>query len=109
MSEKLKHPNLLIVLTTEKDYKHAKDLAKSLLKKKYAACVNLRELQSLFWWEGEIQESREVQLIIKTSQINFERLILEIKRLHTYNLPELIFWSVSSEENYENWIKEVLD
>ena len=105
----LNAPQFLLVLTTEKDYTHARNLARDLLLKKLAACINLRELKSLFWWEGEIEENKEVQLIIKTSQCKLSELLSEIKKIHTYNVPEILFFPVNSEENYETWIKEVLE
>ncbi len=103
-----KHYPLCLVLTTEKDFAHASNLARTLLRQKHAACISLRELNSFYWWEGEIEENKEFQLIIKTSKSNLSKLFLDVKRLHSYKIPEILSWEISSEKDYECWIRDIL-
>ena len=104
MVKDLNSSDFLLVLTTEKNYKHAKSLARKLLKKNLAACISLRKTKSLFWWKGKIEESSEVQLTIKTSEVHRLKLLKEIKNLHTYNVPEILFFPVKSDQRYESWL-----
>ncbi len=103
-----KNDLVCLVLTTEKNNKKAYSLAKHILNKRYAACVNFREIKSIYWWRGVLEESGEVQLLIKTLPSQLTILIDEIKRLHSYSNPELIYWNASSGENYKTWIIESL-
>ena len=96
MPEDLNSLNLLLVITTEKDYNQASNLSRELLRKKFAACISLRELKSLYWWEGKIEENLEVELIIKTSKYHLSNLLLEIKKMHSYDTPEILFWPINS-------------
>ena len=64
----------IVVLITTKDKKEAAKIAKGLLEAKLIACANIIDgVQSLFWWQGKIDSSREVLLILKTKKILFKK------------------------------------
>ena len=86
----------------------AKILARNLLLKRYAACISFKEIESIYWWEGQLEQSAEVQILIKTSKDKFDKLCLELKNSHSYSNPELLFWNISASSEYKNWINEVL-
>ena len=109
MIEILSENQLVLVITTESNIKTAKSLAKNLLEKKYAACINFTEIKSSFWWHGKLEESDEIQLLIKTREDNLRELTLLIKSLHTYENPEIISWKVSASQQYANWTHEVMN
>ena len=98
---------LVIVLTTEVNTTIADSLAKELLNRKLAACVNLREIKSYFSWEGKLEQVYEAQLLIKTTKSKLQSLLKMIKHLHSYQNPELIYWNASGSDAYIEWIKEV--
>ena len=93
-----------IVLTTELNGAIAEGLAKELLNRKLAACVNLREVSSYFTWKGEIEQTNEVQLLIKTSKSRLENLLDTVAKLHSYQTPELLYWSALASDAYQEWI-----
>ena len=97
--------NLVILLTNDANSRVANDLAKEILNRRLAACVNLREVSSHFWWDGEIQQSNEVQLFIKTTKDQLQNLIKTIESLHSYQTPELLFWNASASDSYLNWVE----
>ena len=99
---------LVIVLTTEANSTIANILAKEIMKRKLAACISLREVDSCFLWKGKIEQSNEVQLLIKTTQKQLKDLIDAIESLHSYELPELLFWNVSASESYQKWVEDEL-
>ncbi len=83
-------------------------LAKSLVEKRLAACVNLLPgVASWYWWEGKVTEDQEVLLMMKTSRDKFAALEKEVLRLHSYAVPEVIALQiVEGSKNYLNWIEE---
>ena len=100
-------PNQLIYLisTTEVDKKNAYKIASFLLKEKLVACVTFKNIESHFWWEGEINQSKEVQLIIKCKEENVKEVCDKISEFHSYDLPEIIFFPVSASKDYFHWVK----
>ena len=104
-----KKDSLLIVLITAPDLDTAQALARSLLSKGIAACVNISPgLLSLYRWEGELQEDQEVLLLIKTRESLLEsQLIPLVEKLHPYELPEIIALPiVRGSGPYLEWLRE---
>ena len=85
-------------------------IAKHILEKRLAACVNLWEINSMYWWENEIQEDEEVAMIIKTRAEKFSELRDEIKKLHSYTTPCICALQVE-EGNLEflRWIDSIVE
>ena len=84
----------------------ARKLARLLVAKKLAACVNiLGGLESHYRWQGKIQRSRECLLTIKTTGKNVKALTRTIKANHSYDTPEIIFTGITGERRYLRWIR----
>jgi periplasmic divalent cation tolerance protein len=98
----------IVVFITCPDKKQADKIAKSLIKVKYAACVNLvSSINSLFWWKGKVDSCQEVLLVVKTKKRLFRRLERLVKSLHSYNLPEIIAVPViAGSKEYLKWIDD---
>ena len=74
-----------------KHKKVAKDITKVLMKHKLACCVSMVEnVRSVFSWDGEICEEKEVLMMIKTRRANYGKVKLVIEDLHPYSVPEII-------------------
>ncbi len=99
--------DLVIVFTTESNKIKAEELSKSILQDKLAACVSLKEVDSHYWWDGKLQHQKEVQLLIKTSSFKQKKLVSAIKKLSSYENPEVIFGFFSASDSYRQWIDEV--
>ena len=101
----------IVVLVTAKDKKEAGKIAKGLLEAKLIACANIVEgVQSLFWWQGKIDSSKEVYLILKTKKILFKKVAVKVKSLHSYQTPEIIALPiVNGSEDYLDWISSSCD
>lgn len=79
------------ILCTCPDEETAQRLARGMVENRHAACVNiLPGLTSVYRWEGEIQEDREVLLMIKTTATHFFVLEHWLEEHHPYDVPELI-------------------
>ena len=99
--------NYILVLNTCNSDEIASKMAETLVSKKLAACVNIvKNVESIYQWQGKIEHDKELLLIIKTRQSLFSQLEHEIQELHDYELPEIIAVPIEAgEKNYLNWIK----
>ena len=97
----------IIVFNTCDSAACASSIAETLVSKKLAACVNMvKNIESVYQWQGKIEHTKEILLIIKTRQSLFSQLEQAIKELHNYELPEIIAVPVDTgETNYLNWIQ----
>ncbi len=96
----------LVVLVTAKDKKEAKKISLGLIKAKLAACVNIVDkIDSLFFWEGKIDQAKESLLVIKTRKEKLSRIIKLVKSLHSYTVPEIIALPIAgADRSYLRWI-----
>ena len=98
---------IYLVITTEKDKKNAFKLANLLLREKLIPCVNFKNIESYFWWEGDINRSKEVQLTIKCKEENIIKVCKKINDFHSYKTPEIIYFRVSANKNYHSWVNSI--
>ena len=97
---------ILLIITTVPNPLLAEQIAKLLIKKDLAACVSIKEIKSIYKWQGRIEENKEFELTIKSLPENLNELTLIVKRKTTYEVPELIYKIFDSENSYFQWIKE---
>ncbi|MHA1909499.1 MAG: divalent-cation tolerance protein CutA [Candidatus Thorarchaeota archaeon] len=88
--------------------KEADNLARKLVESKECACVNLiRNVFSIYHWKGSIEEDQEVILLMKTKKELELSLLSELKKHHSYEVPEFIVLPIiSGSMDYLNWIRE---
>ena len=98
----------IMVLTTCASKKEARAIAKTLLARHIIACANIVGLlESKFWWRGRIGFAKETLLIMKTRKANFACLEKAVKRLHSYDVPEIIALPIiAGNKDYLDWIGE---
>ena len=82
----------------------------TLLQEKHCACVNLiPQVQSLYLWQGEIQQDQEILMLIKTSKEKYAALEQRIMELHPYDTAEVIALDIrQGSQKYLSWISESL-
>jgi periplasmic divalent cation tolerance protein len=97
-----------IALVTAPDSEVARRLARAALEARLAACVNLiPTIESLYWWQGKIEESKEVLILFKTPQGDLNALEKLILQLHPYDTPEfLVLTLAAGNERYLDWLAE---
>lgn len=100
----------LVVLCTCPNAKLAEQLANLVIKEHCAACVNIiSNLTSVYRWEGQITQSAEYLLIIKTHSEKYTKLENILRTYHEYQIPEIIALPIHHGlDTYLNWIKESL-
>jgi len=98
----------LMVFITGSTVKGAKKIARALVEEKLAACCNIiKGVTSIYAWEGEIEETAECMIIVKTRQERFDRLVKEVTKRHNYVVPEIIAVPITSGlKGYLSWIDE---
>jgi len=100
----------ILILVTTKDKREARKIARALINSRLAACVNiLNKVESVFRWQGKVDSASEAMLFIKSKRTKLPQVIRLIKSLHSYDLPEIISFSIASgSKEYLNWIDESL-
>lgn len=98
-----------VVLVTCANLVEARNIANKIVRKRLAACVTivLGPVQSVYRWKGKIESSREQLLLIKTIERQLPALEAEIKRIHSYDVPEfLVLPAVRGSAEYLKWLAD---
>ena len=96
----------IVVFITVSSEAEARKIAEMLVNGKKAACVNIvPRVDSLFRWEGKLDAARESLLMVKTRASLFPEIAELVKRVHTYEVPEIIALPiVAGSEDYLKWL-----
>ena len=97
---------LSIAYITASSGDQARRIGRTLVQARLAACVNIIPgMNSIYWWEGEIQEDAEVVVIAKTRESLLPKLIETVKSVHSYDCPCIIAVPVlGGNPGYLDWI-----
>ena len=98
----------IIVYITAGSEDEAAQIARVLVEDKYAACVNIiRNIRSLYRWEGQIQDDKEVLMIVKTTEPLFNALEEKVRQMHSYSTAEIIAFPITKgSDKYLTWVRE---
>jgi len=99
----------IIVFTTCGSRKEAGRIARVLVDRRLAACVNILEslVESVYRWKGRVDTAKEFLLIIKSTRARFAALRDKILELHSYDVPEIIATSITAaSDEYLAWLTE---
>lgn len=96
-----------LVFCTCPDSESAQSLATALVTRRLAACVNLLPaIQSVYRWEGRVEQASELQLLIKTTTDRIDAVTALIQQEHPYDLPEILAIAPSAGlPAYLDWIR----
>lgn len=98
--------NLRLVYITTKNREEAKKIGSELVKKKFAACVNIIDnMESIYRWKDEIISDSECILIAKTTYSNVGRITKKVKEMHSYDVPCVISFNIAEQEGNEDYLK----
>ena len=109
-AEKIQMTDKIVVLSACASSEEAARIARGLVEKRLAACVNvLPGVRSIYRWKGAIEDESEVVLVIKSSRALFNQLRIELERMHSYEVPEAIAIPVvEGSEPYLAWMEREL-
>ncbi len=98
----------IVVYVTARDLAEGRKIAQHLLTQKLAACVNIVSgVESHYRWEGKLEQSSEVLLVIKARKAHFGKLAKAVKDVHSYSVPEIIALPIADgERKYLAWLRQ---
>ena len=98
------------VFTTTEKKEDAEKIAKTLLEKRLAGCVQIvGPIESTYWWKGNVETAEEWLLFIKTRKNLYEELEKAVKEIHPYETPEIIAMPiVTGSKDYLEWLRNEL-
>ena len=97
---------MTLVYITCKNKKEAEKISKHLLVKRLIACANIFPIKTMYWWNNKIINDKENVIIAKTSNKNFKKLEIEVKKIHSYEIPCILKLDAIANEEYEDWVKK---
>lgn len=95
-----------VILSTAENSEQAEKLTNILLENRVAACIQQMPISSSYFWDGKIEKSNEILLLIKTQSDKYKDVQELIAKNHSYDIPEII--KIPIEDglgSYLNWIK----
>ncbi|WP_406114249.1 divalent-cation tolerance protein CutA [Kitasatospora purpeofusca] len=97
---------LLVVTTTHDDEAKARALAADVVRARLAACAQVYRIQSVYWWDGEVQDAAEWRTDFKTRAELADALVEFIGERHEYDTPEVIAVPVvAGSAAYLEWVR----
>ena len=95
----------VMIISTFPDKKSISKIANHVVKKKFAACVNITKISSVYSWKGKIENQSEYLALFKTTKKNQANLKKEIKKFHPYDVPEIAEIDITSiNKPYLKWV-----
>ena len=96
----------VVILVTASSRRECRKIARRLIEEKLAACVNISQpIQSVYRWEGKVENNREFLMFIKTTRDLFPQIKAEIDLIHSYHTPEIICLPIiDGSANYLQWV-----
>ena len=98
-----------VVFMTASSYAEAESIAENIVSHKLAACVNiLPNMKSFYWWDDKVCKDDELLLVAKIKTSLFKDLEKAVKKLHSYDVPEIILLPIENGSNaYLQWMEKV--
>lgn len=98
----------VVIMVTASSRRECRKIARRLIEGKLAACVSISQpVQSVYWWEGKIEQSGEFLMFIKTRRDLFPEIRAEIALVHSYHTPEIICLPIiDGSPNYLQWVSD---
>ena len=98
--------HILVMITAPND-KEATMISQTLLDEKLIACANRFPVNSIYRWQGKVEDDSEVMLLCKSLEKNLDEIIARVKELHSYEVPEIIAIPIiGGSEDYLAWVDE---
>ena len=104
--EEKKQP--ILAISTTGSVREAERISRILVENHLIACANvLPSVRSFYYWKGEVCQDAEALILMKTTRDKLDELKKQLKRLHSYEVPELIVTRiVDGFDSYLHWVRE---
>ncbi len=94
----------IVVYITAGDVDEAKKIAHALVSNNLAACVNMHPINSVYVWDGKVEDDSEIAMFVKTTSDKFDEIRDMVRSIHSYDLPCVISWEIEGDGDYLDWI-----
>ena len=94
---------MTLAYITCKDEDEAEKISMHLLKKRLIACANIFPVKSMYWWKKKVVNGYEYAILAKTSNKNFKKVVNEVKKIHSYEIPCILKIDAAANKDYEDW------
>ncbi len=94
-----------IIYVTHASEDEARRVSAELLQGRLVACANIFPIQSMYWWQGAMEEGQEWVSLLKTASARLDEVCRAIERIHPYEVPCIMQMKVKANEAYEQWIE----
>jgi len=97
-----------IIYSTTGSVEEARKISRILVEEKLVACVNIiPKIESIYRWQGNIEEDNECVLLAKTTDKNIDKTIQIIKELHSYDVPDIVAIPITHGfKKYLDWVED---
>jgi len=98
----------ILVLITVATEDEAERIARALLEDRLIACANIvPKIRSFYRWKGRLCDDQESLMLLKTVRVHFSKIKERVKKLHSYEVPEIISFSLEDgSEAYLKWVED---
>ena len=94
----------IFIYSTFPTIEKAKSISKTLVEEKLVACANiLPQMESIYLWEGKVNQDKEVVVIYKTTKKNFNKVEEKILALHPHEIPCVV--SIDLNQGYDKFLE----
>jgi len=97
--------SLIQIQTTVLTEEEAKSIAQTMIDEKLSSCIQFYPIQSVYTWKGQVEETKEYLIIIKSTKNRFEKIKKRLAEIHSYELPQIT--SIKNDDylnEYGEWI-----
>ena len=96
-----------VILTTLENREAAARMAEALVSRRLAACVQIADIASTYWWDGKVAKDSECLLLIKTAAHLYKQVEAAVLEMHSYEVPEIVQLPiVQGLDRYLSWVTE---
>jgi len=98
-----------IIYITAGDMAEARKIGRILVEERLAACANIFPITSIFRWKGNIDETSEFGIIVKTRTEKVKEIEKRVKELHSYEVPCVVSFKIDDgSSDYLEWINDAV-
>ena len=96
---------VMVIITAPNDAE-ASRISMALVNEKLIACANRFPINSIYTWQGKVEDEKEVMLVCKTLEYKLDAVISRVKELHSYDVPEIIAIPIiGGSKDYLDWVE----
>ena len=100
---------ILLAYITCANLEEARRIGRALVEERLAACVNIRQHETIYRWQGAIEQGPEIGMLAKTTRAGYPALEARVRVLHSYTLPCIVAWRPEAGlPDYMQWIAEAV-